>query len=279
MKISKVKIWTKYFFKSFVWLILPFCLFGSIKSCSEYREAGEHFTPYSVSVRGYNRSDGTYVSPYNRRPPGGVAHDAPYKRERMYMGLLFLVSLVGVAGSVLVYTNMSLSEIKRQQKIIDDIEREKQKEERKRFISRILNKINYDFSKLYKVPSELKDVSPPSISPHTIYGGGGPRKCKFCKTYISNKTFYVSFVAVSKTHYVCMMCVRNLNSIGRSQPRSKYIDEIKYFENYHKMLNEFKGEFIHEVNSDEIEFSAANLKKIFDAELHQKKLLTKAKLY
>lgn len=36
-------------------------------------------TPASVSVRGYTRSDGTYVNSYSRRPPGAVAHDAPFE--------------------------------------------------------------------------------------------------------------------------------------------------------------------------------------------------------
>jgi hypothetical protein len=35
-------------------------------------------TPASVSVSGYYRSDGTYVSSYERRPQGSVPHDEPY---------------------------------------------------------------------------------------------------------------------------------------------------------------------------------------------------------
>ncbi len=82
MKIPKRKIWTTFFFKSFVWLILPFCILGNIKSCSTYIEAGKHLTPSSVSVRGYYRRDGTYIHPYNRRPPGGARHDVPYESTR-----------------------------------------------------------------------------------------------------------------------------------------------------------------------------------------------------
>jgi hypothetical protein len=51
-------------------------------SLEVYGEAGRHLTPASVSVSGYHRRDGTYVRPYHRRPPGGVAHDAPYERTR-----------------------------------------------------------------------------------------------------------------------------------------------------------------------------------------------------
>ena len=49
-----------------------------LPSLRAYLEAGRHLTPASVSVSGYFRRDGTYVRPYYRRPPGGVAHDAPY---------------------------------------------------------------------------------------------------------------------------------------------------------------------------------------------------------
>ena len=51
-------------------------------SLDSYRDAGRHLTPASVSVSGYYRRDGTYVRPYHRRPPCGVAHDAPYERKR-----------------------------------------------------------------------------------------------------------------------------------------------------------------------------------------------------
>jgi hypothetical protein len=262
-----MKIWIKYFFKSFVWLILPLCLFGSVKSCSEYREAGQQLTPYSVDVQGYSRSDGTYVRPHSRRPPGGVAHDAPYKRKRFYMSILFVVSCLGGVGSILVYTFMSNAEIQKQQKIIEDAERVKKEIERKRYINEILNLINFDFSALYEIPSQLKDKPPTYVIPHSIYGGGGPRKCKFCKKAIVHNTFYVSFTAVSKTHYVCMICVKKRDSIGRNKRKSMFSAEIKYVEKYQVLLKKFKSDFFHKFDSNEIIFSDSDLNKLFNHEL------------
>ena len=261
-----MKIWTKYFFKSFVWLILPLCLFGSVKSCSEYREAGQQLTPYSVDVQGYSRSDRTYVRPHSRRPPGGVAHDAPYKRKRFYMSILFVVSCLGGVGSILVYTFMSNAEIQKQQKFIEDAERVKKEIERKRYINEILNLINFDFSALYEIPSQLKDKPPTYVIPHSIYGGGGPRKCKFCKKAIVHNTFYVSFTAVSKTHYVCMICVKKRDSIGRNKRKSMFSAEIEYVEKYQVLLKKFKSDFFNKFDSNEIIFSDSDLNKLFNHE-------------
>lgn len=58
-----------------------------------YIEAGQHLTPYSVSVRGYYRSDGTYVRPHSRRPPGGAIHDVPYESKRFLCMIFILVGL------------------------------------------------------------------------------------------------------------------------------------------------------------------------------------------
>lgn len=63
-------------------------------SYAAYREAGKHLTPASVHVSGYHHRDGSYVSAYNRRPPGGVAHDAPYESRRSSCVLGMVVGIV-----------------------------------------------------------------------------------------------------------------------------------------------------------------------------------------
>ncbi len=68
-----------------------------ISSLYFYNDFGKKLTPYSVSVRGYYRSDGTYVSPHNRRPPGSVEKDAPYELSR---GILIVI-LLGSGGFIL----------------------------------------------------------------------------------------------------------------------------------------------------------------------------------
>ena len=150
MQVSNAKIWKAFFFKSFVWLVMPICIFGNIKSCSSYIDAGHHLTPYSVSVRGYYRRDGTYVNPYKRRPPGGVRHDIPYEDRRFYMGLLFFVCLVGNIVSLSVYTNLSTTEISRIKKEESEIEEKRIREEKNLLLEKIIEKT--DFNNLFRLP-------------------------------------------------------------------------------------------------------------------------------
>ena len=89
-------------------------------------------------------------------------------------------------------------------------------------------------------------------------------QCKFCKNYILTEDFCISFFAVSTVHCVCMNCVRVTESLGRNQPRSKYIDEIKCFENYQKALTEFISKFHAESEANGFEFRDYDIKKIFD---------------
>jgi hypothetical protein len=114
----KLKIWTKYFAKHFIWLVFPLCLCGSIESCSEYLNASKGLTKYSVNVSGYHRSDGTYVRPYKRRPAGGVKNDRPLKNKMLFMGALFFLTSVGSIGSLLFYVGESLAEVERQKKLV-----------------------------------------------------------------------------------------------------------------------------------------------------------------
>ncbi|MEO9210446.1 MAG: KTSC domain-containing protein [Ginsengibacter sp.] len=113
MKVSIFRIWIKNIFKSFIWVILPLCIFGNIQSCSSYNEAGTHLSSWSVHVHGYYRRDGTYINPYHRRPPGGVKHDAPYERKQFWMGFLFFICLVGGIGNASFYIFKSLNEIEK----------------------------------------------------------------------------------------------------------------------------------------------------------------------
>ena len=70
-----------------------------VSSLYFYNDVGNKLTSYSISVRGYYRSDGTYVSPHNRRPPGSVKKDAPYE---LFRGFLFVI-LIGSGGFILGY--------------------------------------------------------------------------------------------------------------------------------------------------------------------------------
>lgn len=60
--------------------------------------ARSHLTPYTVSVRGYHRSDGIYVDPHKRRPPRSVEHDKPYEALLL---LSFPILLGGLCSTVI----------------------------------------------------------------------------------------------------------------------------------------------------------------------------------
>ncbi|MCK4338827.1 MAG: hypothetical protein KAW87_02410 [Candidatus Cloacimonetes bacterium] len=79
---SNYRILMHRFSVSKIHILLPISIIIFIISLHFYTEAGKHLTPYSVHVRGYYRRDGTYVSSHYRRPPGSVAHDAPYESTR-----------------------------------------------------------------------------------------------------------------------------------------------------------------------------------------------------
>jgi hypothetical protein len=59
--------------------------------------ASGNITPSSVSVRGYYRSDGTYVRSHSRRPPGSRSHDAPYETVSL---ISLVVAIVGTVGAI-----------------------------------------------------------------------------------------------------------------------------------------------------------------------------------
>jgi len=109
--INKKQLFSKVIRKSYIWILIPIAFFGGFKSCSLYVEAGENLTPYSISVSGYYRQDGSYTKSYKRRPPGSVKRDAPWKRKRFFMGTLFFASLVIGVISIYKINEIWLSEI------------------------------------------------------------------------------------------------------------------------------------------------------------------------
>jgi hypothetical protein len=70
--------------------------------------ASNNITPRSVHVSGYTRRDGTRVRAYNRRPPGSVAHDAPYETLGGFSSIGIIIGVI-LAG-------LSIKEIKESHK-------------------------------------------------------------------------------------------------------------------------------------------------------------------
>ncbi len=128
--------------------MIPLFIFGNVQSCNSYRYAGTNLTPYSVTVRDYTRSDGTYVRSHSRRPPGGVAHDAPYERKRFFMSILFLFCLAGSGTSIFIYYNMSISEINNYKEKLRKEEIRKNEEKKQKLANEIVDLIDIDYTHL-----------------------------------------------------------------------------------------------------------------------------------
>lgn len=96
-----IKEISKALIKTWVWILLPLTIFLFSITYNSYKEAGENLTPYSVSVRGYYRRDGTYIHPYHRRPSGSVRHDRPYENKRSCLYIAMIGEcLIGVTSSL-----------------------------------------------------------------------------------------------------------------------------------------------------------------------------------
>ena len=91
----------------FTWF--PAGLLGSIIGIFLFVHAQSNLTPYSVGVRGYYRSNGTYVSSYTRRPPGSVKHDDPYEGLRLFAG--FIVIAGTAASGISLYRIVKVPDI------------------------------------------------------------------------------------------------------------------------------------------------------------------------
>jgi hypothetical protein len=243
-------IWIKNIFKSYLWLFLPITFLGSISSCDSYIEAGTHLTESSVSVRGYYRNDGTYVRPYNRRPPGGAQHDKPYESKRHFMGILFLGCIVGGCISVFYYIETSKNEANY---LIHEFEKEQERkrlEIKNKMIVDIMTKIRFDFLPLKNIPFGL--------SLGYIY-----QNCKFCNCSLYNRYYHISYKAIKYTHYICVDCLKKRDSLGRGQPRDKYVDAINYTILFDNQLKLFSRNFTELNDSSGIIFSQEEIIHIF----------------
>jgi hypothetical protein len=86
------------------WLFTPIYFVAHPKLEITYINLSEMLTPNSVTVRGYNRSDGSYVSSYTRRPPGAVYKDKPIEKEMSKVSSLekfYRISLCARLGCLL----------------------------------------------------------------------------------------------------------------------------------------------------------------------------------
>lgn len=243
---SKIKILLYRFSKSKVYIILPICVVICLASLYFYIEAGQHLTPYSVHVRGYYRSDGTYVSSYQRRPPGGVAHDKPYKSTRALCTIVFIFS--ASVGGTSIYLFVKDKDVE----IIGNL--------RKEIYSKIKEGLNFQINLLDK-PGNLinRRISRyPNIF-KTYY-------CLICKKPVEYGEFHYSDLKYKNPNKVCLDCLSSYLPNQQLQRFNEYLEKFTEERNrFYEIFNEkYKKYTKSEIeNYDEVDLYFFEIAKIY----------------
>lgn len=232
-------------------VLLPISILSGFHSCSSYIEAGTHLTPYSVSVSGYYRKDGTYVGPYNRRPPGSVNKDAPWKRQRFLMGTLFICSMLIGLGSLSYTFWSSAKTISEKQSRIRDIKK-KRESIHKHIYGNLLSTNIFQSIDIDSLPEY-----PQNLLHDDLF------ICSYKHNELPKTQFYVKYKAIKHTYRVCLERVSELSSIGRGHPRSNFLNEINYFMRYKELMIEFKENFKANSNNSPYYFSSIEIEEYF----------------
>lgn len=190
MKTFLLKRLIRIFFYSLIWLTVPAAIIFIPDMYEERVRAGEFLTPYSVNVRGYYRKDGSYVRPHSRRPPGSVAHDAPYeaKRNSLFLGITTLVIFsLGSSGGFAFFTCKEIKE--RKKNFQEHIEKA------------LLSKMNIDFSDLAEKPRHLVNRLISRYDTYKAYN------CIKCERRILWHEFHYSTMATRNPSKTCIDCM------------------------------------------------------------------------
>ena len=249
----KTRIWLSAFLKTFVWLIVPLCIFGFHNCYETYEEQEKFLTPFSVSVNSYDRGDGTQVDEHFRRPPGGAEHDKPYESKRGRMKLwMFLISAIGIAStSIFLFKGSSdISEYKKDKEYKD---RKKSEQNRKNAVRAKIKSLNV----------KLFDNIPSNITK------SGKAKCKFCNKRNYNKDLHIYFTAKVHNHFICKNCM-SANFYGVGQNPKEYEKQRKFINEYYDWIilisdNIEKDDFY------DFEVSKWDIRNVFDEKLNDLK--------
>jgi hypothetical protein len=218
---SKIKILLYRFSKSKVYIILPICFVICLASLYFFIDAGQNLTPYSVHVRGYNRSDGTYVSSYQRRPPGGVAHDEPYESTRALCTIIIILSSsIGVFSIYLFVKDKDVE-------IIGNL--------RKEIYSKIKEELNFQIN----LPDKPENLINRRISRYpNIYK---TYYCFICKKPIGYGEFHYSDLKQKNPKKLCLNCLSNYLPTQQLHRFNEYLD--KFTEERHRLHEIYKEKY------------------------------------
>ncbi len=209
---------------SLIWITLPFFIILVPKVESEITYNQSHLTPYSVSVSGYTRGDGTYVRGYNRRPPGSVSHDLPYQNEisklRFYDSILYILLIISIIV-VLVKGYNLFSKIGID---FDDYVH-----------NQVLLTLNFNFKELLNKPFHLINRRISRYSLRANY------KCVICNKSIEHHQFHHSDLAERSPRKTCLECMK-IRWV-------RFKDELFYVEKFERMLELFSQEYIKTIHA------------------------------
>jgi hypothetical protein len=197
-------------------------------------EAKANLTPYSVHVEGYYRSDGTFVHPHNRRPPGSVDHDLPFERteKRMYWGILGLVTTTTL--SLLFCSINAINEVRSIKKNYQIYaERE------------ILTKMKFNFTRLSNKPEHLINRLISRHNTSKVYS------CIYCRRVIRYNEFHYSSLASKKPSKICINCMLKAGNYYRTE--LNYIDQFEhslnaFIENFQETNKNHFPDFVNELD-------------------------------
>jgi hypothetical protein len=230
----------KIFIFSCIWLSFPILIFYLPKIKSEITYYKSFLTPYSVTVNGYSRTDGTIIKSYKRRPPGSVSHDKPFKREIKKLEVKIKIIYIIFIVSILVFVFYLYIEVISFKKTFDNY-----------IHIQIVSKIHFDFNVLSNKPPNVINrlISRHSIS-KTYY-------CIYCKRLIRNDEFHHSNLSKHGPKKTCLNCMVKMEL--------KFMHELKYINNFNYSLTLFftKYKEISKSNFDGYEIKKSSIEKYF----------------
>lgn len=226
--------------KSYLWLsILLFLVIAPI-GVFLYIEAGEHLSPYSVSVKGYYRSDGTYVSGHKRRKSGSVERDKPYESKRFLM-----VILIGGTTVFLIWSTYSFSEeisglketgeFSRYNRYVNSVHTSNIK----KLLEFADTQLSFNFNDYSTKPNSLINRLISRHQSSKLYS------CRVCKRKIGHDEFHTSNLAERSPKKICLDCMKNRSHL--------YHNSLAYIEKFEKGLEDYQSLISNLIKQEQID--------------------------
>ena len=231
---------------SLIWITIPIGIIYIPKISSELINLENQLQPYNVSVKGYYRNDGTYISSHKRRLPGSLNQDKPIKskinKNKLLSKIIFL--------SIIISLGFFIWKIRRyifclrneyETYLLNHIFLE--------FQNNLISELKYTYSKMLKEKVEYR---------WTFEKGN--IKCKQCLEFIQKREFYL----IKGFENICQNCLEkgNFNTISGflyyinkfkkeyNQIESKFFEiNLNKFPNYRLTMESFHNHLHYKIYS------------------------------